>query len=115
MQRSVPTTGFMSFDQRNPTGYTIRFTRAFPALPTSSSTWPISRRSAPRTGAKISLGRAAARFTFLGAAFFFGAGFFAAGLFAALRAGARFTAFLTAFLTAFFCARFLAIDVLAEE
>src|SRR5215203_155306 len=58
MHNSVPTTGFISTDHRNPTGYTIRLTLAAPALPTSSSTWPISRRSAPTTGAKISLGRA---------------------------------------------------------
>src|SRR6185436_18168575 len=58
----------------------MRFTRALPALPTSSSTWPISRRSAPFTGAKISLGRRATtrRRAFLGAAFFGVAFFFAA-------------------------------------
>src|SRR5688572_7964523 len=83
MQSSVPTTGFMSLDQWNPAGYTIRFTRAAPALPTSSSTWPISRRSAPFTGAKSSLGRrAAARFAFFGAAFL-------AALPAVLRGAAR--------------------------
>src|SRR6185369_1591533 len=58
MHNSVPTTGFISTDHRNPGGYTIRLTLPAPALPTSSSTWPASRRSAPTTGAKISLGRA---------------------------------------------------------
>src|SRR5262245_6139462 len=59
MHNSVPTTGFISTDHLNPGGYTIRLTLPAPALPTSSSTWPTSRRSAPTTGAKISLGRAA--------------------------------------------------------
>src|SRR5262245_52193394 len=58
MHNSVPTTGFISTDHRNPAGYTIRLTLAAPARPTSSSTWPTSRRSAPTTGAKISLGLA---------------------------------------------------------
>src|SRR6476620_9862662 len=43
MQRSVPTVGFMSTDQRNPGGYTMRLTRASPARPTSRRTWPTSR------------------------------------------------------------------------
>ena len=57
MQRSVPTSGFMSTDQRNPGGYTTRFTRAAPARPISSRTPPTSLRVAPRTG---SIGAAAA-------------------------------------------------------
>src|ERR1044072_2002948 len=107
MQSSVPTTAFMSVDYRNPDGETTGFTRALPA-------WPISRRSAPFTGAKSSLGRrGAGRFAF------FGAAFFAAAFFGALRAAAFLAVFRGAalraagFFAALVFARFLAMNVLA--
>lgn len=69
----------------------MRFTRAAPALPTSSRTWPMSLRSAPLTGAKsadVVAGAAAARRDRFAAA---------------LRGRAAGLApFVTAFLTAFF-------------
>ena len=64
----------------------MRFTLALPALPTSRSTWPISRLSAPATGANIVPGHrdaAVRRTPFRVAAFFAalrGAAFFAARL-----------------------------------
>src|SRR5258705_12743720 len=51
MHGSDPTIGFMSPDQRNPTGYTMRLTRPPPARPTSSPTPPTLRCSAPLTAA----------------------------------------------------------------
>src|SRR4029453_2780226 len=60
------------------------FTRAAPARPTSSWTWPMSRRSAPLTGAKSAAGRAAGMAPRLGDAFF-----------AALRDVPAFLTFLT--------------------